>query len=67
MPTNKVIASTLTGLIVFALTKLAIRIDPVVEQAINVALMVVAAWATPNKLSPGGYPDRPVVAGDPQV
>lgn len=43
----KVIASAITGVIVYALTKLAISIDPVIEQAINVAAMIVAGYLAP--------------------
>ncbi len=47
----KVIAAALTGVVVFALTKLAISVDPIVEQAINVAAMIVAgAVAGPGKV-----------------
>lgn len=43
----KVIASAITGLVVYALTKLAISIDPVTKQAINVVAMIVAGYIAP--------------------
>jgi hypothetical protein len=50
----KVIASAVTGLIVWALTKFAISVDPIIEQAINVALMIVAGYlAPPGEVEPG--------------
>jgi hypothetical protein len=44
----KVIASAITGVVVYLLTKLAISVDPVIEQAINVAAMVVAGYLAPS-------------------
>lgn len=43
----KVIAGALAGIIVFALTKLAVGVDPILEQAINVLAMVAASWLAP--------------------
>lgn len=39
----KVVAATITGVVVYLLTKLAIPVDPIVEQAINVAAVILAA------------------------
>lgn len=66
----KVIASALTGLVVYLLTKLAIQLDPVIEQAINVLSMVVAGViAGPGDVVVQGPPDPELVdaaAGDVQ-
>ena len=43
----KVIASAVTGVLVYAVTKLGVQLDPVIEQAINVAAMLVAAYLAP--------------------
>lgn len=43
----KVVASLVTGLLVFLLTKLAIPLDPIVEQFINVVAMAVAGYLAP--------------------
>jgi hypothetical protein len=48
MPEPKVIAAALTGLAVYLITKLGVQLDPVLEQAINVAAMLVAAWLAPS-------------------
>lgn len=48
MPTRKLVAATIVGVITFALTKLAVQLDPVLEQAINVAAMVAAGWIVRN-------------------
>jgi hypothetical protein len=52
----KVVAGAITGVIVYLITKLGLRVDPVVEQAINVAAVLVAAWLAP----PGAVKERPV-------
>jgi hypothetical protein len=44
----KVIAGAITAIVVFALTKLAISVDPIVEQAINVLATVLAAVIAPS-------------------
>lgn len=44
MPTRKVTAAAIAGVVVYAVTKLGVQLDPVLEQAINVAAMLVAAW-----------------------
>lgn len=43
----KVLASAITGVVVYLLTKLAIQVDPVIEQAINVLAMVAAGLIAP--------------------
>lgn len=43
----KVVASAITGVVVYLLTKLAIQVDPVIEQAINVAAMILAGYLAP--------------------
>lgn len=43
----KVVASLVTGLIVFALSKLAIPLDPIIEQFINVLAMAAAGYLAP--------------------
>jgi hypothetical protein len=48
MPTRKVMAATVTGVVVYAVTKLGVQLDPVIEQAINVVAMLVAAWLIPE-------------------
>lgn len=64
----KVVASAITGLIVYLLTKLTISIDPVIEQAINVLAMVIAGFLAPSgNVVVQGPPDPALVdpaAGD---
>lgn len=48
----KLIASAITGLVGYVLTKLAVPLDPALEQALNVAAMVIAAYIAP----PGAHP-----------
>jgi uncharacterized membrane protein len=49
----KVIAAAVAGLVTYLITKLGLQVDPVVEQAINVVAMLVAAYvAPPGKLKP---------------
>jgi hypothetical protein len=48
MPTRKVTAAAITGVVVYAVTKLGVQLDPVLEQGINVAAMLVAAWWVPE-------------------
>lgn len=43
----KVVASAITGIVVFAITKLGLQLDPVVEQAINALAMVAAGYVAP--------------------
>jgi hypothetical protein len=43
----KVVASAITGLVVYLLTKLAIQVDPVIEQALNVIAMIIAGYVAP--------------------
>jgi NhaP-type Na+/H+ or K+/H+ antiporter len=43
----KVVAAAVTGLAVYLITKLGLQVDPVIEQAINVAAMLVAAYLAP--------------------
>ncbi|MCU1500601.1 MAG: hypothetical protein JWM47_4554 [Acidimicrobiales bacterium] len=43
----KVIASAITGLVVYLITKLGLQLDPVLEQAINVVAMIVAGVIAP--------------------
>jgi hypothetical protein len=43
----KVIATTLTGLVVYLVTKLGLQWDPVLEQAVNVLAMIVAGYIAP--------------------
>lgn len=43
----KVLAGALVGIAVFALTKLGVSLDPILEQAINVAAIVLAAIIAP--------------------
>ncbi len=56
LPTRKLVASGVVGVLVFALTKLAIPVDVQVEQALNVLAMLVAGYVVPNDPSPGGVP-----------
>lgn len=43
----KVIASAITGLVVYLATKLGLQWDPVLEQAVNVLAMIVAGIVAP--------------------
>lgn len=43
----KVIAATITGVAVYLITKLGLQLDPVIEQAINVAATLAAAYLAP--------------------
>lgn len=54
----KVVASAITGIAVYLLTKLAVQVDPVIEQAINVVAMIIAGYVAP----PGDVviPDQPL-------
>jgi hypothetical protein len=52
----KVLAATITGLVVYLITKLGVQADPVVEQAINVFATVFAAYLAP----PGAVVAEPV-------
>ena len=52
----KVIAAAITGVVVYLITKLGLQVDPVIEQAINVAAMLVAAYLAP----PGAVKERPI-------
>ncbi len=58
VPTRKLVASAVVGVLVFALTKLAIPVDVQLEQALNVLAMLVAGYVVPNDPSPGGVPER---------
>lgn len=58
----KVVAAAITGLVVYLITKLGLPVDPVVEQAINVAAMLVAAW-----LAPSGAVQTPDEDGNPTL
>ncbi len=58
LPTRKLVASGVVGVLVFALTKLAIPVDVQHEQALNVLAMLVAGYVVPNDPSPGGVPER---------
>jgi hypothetical protein len=58
-PTRKWVAAFITYWVVFALTKLAIPIDPIVEQAINGVAALIAAYVVKNDPTPGGL--QPVV------
>lgn len=49
---HKVLAGLIVGLITFALTKLAIPLDPQLEQIINLGAAVLAAYLVPSKLPP---------------
>ena len=59
----KVVASAVTGLVVYLVTKLGLQMDPVIEQAINVLAMIVAGYlAPPGEVVPdfeGGNPELP--------
>ena len=46
-PSPKVVAAALTGLVVYVLTKLAVEVDPAIEQAINVMAMILAGIIAP--------------------
>lgn len=47
----KVVASAGTGIVAYAVTKLALPWDPAVEQAVNVGAMIFAGWlAKPGKV-----------------
>lgn len=56
-PTKKFVASLLTGVVVFVLSKVLVDVDPGIEQAVNVVAMLVAAYVVPNDPTPGGVPD----------
>lgn len=56
----KVLAATITGLVVYLVTKLGLQADPVVEQAINVFATVAAAYLAP----PGAVGDVEPVGSD---
>lgn len=43
----KVVAATVTGIVVYLITKLGLQVDPVVEQAINVGATLLAAYLAP--------------------
>lgn len=62
----KVVASAITGLVVYLLTKLAVQIDPVIEQAINVLAMIVAGYIAPpgDVVVPDAEVDVNPYAGD---
>lgn len=47
---NKVLAGLIVGALTYALTKLAIPVDPQVEQLINVSAALIAAYLVPSKL-----------------
>jgi hypothetical protein len=49
---NKVLAGLIVGVITFALTKLAIPLDPQIEQIINLGAAVLAAYLVPSKVPP---------------
>jgi hypothetical protein len=56
----KVVAATITGLVVYLITKLGVQADPVLEQAINVIATVAAAYiAPPGAVIAGQHEDRP--------
>lgn len=52
----KVIAAAITGVIVYLVTKLGLQVDPVIEQAINVAAVLLAAYLAP----PGAVKEQAV-------
>lgn len=43
----KLIASAITGIVTFLITKLGLQADPVLEQAISVTAMLIAAYIAP--------------------
>ena len=47
---NKVLAGLIVGALTYALTKLAIPVDPQMEQLINVSAALLAAYLVPSKL-----------------
>lgn len=52
MPTRKVAAAAITGLVVYAVTKLGLQVEPAIEQAINVMAMLAAAYIVPEDRVP---------------
>lgn len=56
----KVVAATITGIVVYLITKLGLRVDPVIEQAINVAATLLAAYLAP----PGAVKEDEVASDD---
>jgi hypothetical protein len=56
MPTRKLIASAITGAVVFAITKFVpgVDLDTELEQAINVLAMLAAGYLTKNQTTPTG-------------
>lgn len=56
----KVVASAITGVVVYLVTKLGLQLDPVLEQAINVAAMILAGYIAPA----GQVADPPVPQGE---
>ena len=49
---NKVLAGLIAGAVTYALTKLAIPLDPEVEQLVNVSAALLAAYLVPSKTPP---------------
>ncbi len=47
---NKVLAGLIVGALTYALTKLAIPVDPQMEQLINVSAALLAAYLVPSRL-----------------
>ncbi len=60
LPTRKWLVAFLTALVVFAATKLAIPLDPALEQLINVVIPLAVAYYVKNNPTPGGVPDAKV-------
>jgi hypothetical protein len=49
---SKVLAGVIVGALTYAFTKLAIPVDPQIEQAINVGAALLAAYLVPSKTPP---------------
>jgi hypothetical protein len=65
LPTRKLVASAVAGIIAFALTKLAIQLPPEIEQALNVLAMLAAGYLVPNAPTPGGVPTKGITTKRP--
>lgn len=60
----KVIVSAITGVAVYLITKLGLQLDPVLEQALNVAAMVIAGYLAPPGDVVSETPEVDPAAGD---
>lgn len=54
LPTNKVLAATLTGVVLYIVSQFT-EVDKDLEQLVNVLSMILVAYFVRNKRTPGGY------------